>query len=100
MFILLPDGGPATVFLPQLIINYGNGLLLPNCNALAQISIKAQTAGTASGLSGFSQMAFGAGVTQAISICWRACISPLPMAWMMLAVTVVAAVLFKVLIKR
>jgi DHA1 family bicyclomycin/chloramphenicol resistance-like MFS transporter len=99
MFVLLPDGGPATVFLPQLIINYGNGLLLPNCIAGA-ISIKAQTAGTASGLSGFSQMAFGAGATQVISILLAGGTSPLPMAWMMLAITVVAAVLFKVLIKR
>ena len=28
-----PEAGPAIIFLPQLVISYGNGLLLPNAIA-------------------------------------------------------------------
>ncbi len=53
--------GPVIVFLPQLIANIGNGLLLPGAIAGA-VSIRPQAASTAAGITGFIQMALGAAV--------------------------------------
>ena len=53
----------ATIFLPQVIIGLGNGLLLPTAIAGA-VSIRPQAAGTASGMTGFTQMAIGAAAAQ------------------------------------
>ena len=55
--------GPAIVIIPQLIVGIGNGLLLPGSISGA-ISIRPQAAGTAAGISGFSQMALGAALAQ------------------------------------
>lgn len=99
LFIALPDGGPATVFLPQMFISYGNGLLLPNCIAGA-VSVRPQSAGTASGLAGFTQMAIGAACTQIVSMLLAVSTSALPMALMMLVVVALAAALFGVLARR
>jgi DHA1 family bicyclomycin/chloramphenicol resistance-like MFS transporter len=99
LFITLPNGGPATVFMPQYLISFGNGLLLPNCIAGA-ISVRPQAAGAASGLTGFTQMATGAACTQIISMLLAASTTALPMAWMMLAVIVLAALVFWVLVRR
>ena len=63
----LPDGGPAIIFLPQFLMSYGNGLLLPNSIAGA-VSVRPQAAGTASGMFGFTQMAVGAASTQIVSM--------------------------------
>ena len=52
-----------TIFLPQIIIGFGNGLLLPTSVAGA-VSIRPQVAGTASGMTGFIQMAIGAAAAQ------------------------------------
>jgi len=59
----MPEAGPAIIFLPQLVISYGNGLLLPNAIAGA-ISVRPQAAGAAAGMTGFTQMAVGAASTQ------------------------------------
>lgn len=91
----MPDGGPITLFVPQFIISYGNGLLLPNCIAGA-VSLRPQAAGAASGLTGFIQMAIGAASTQVISMLLIGS-SAMPMAWMILAIVIAAAVSFQVL---
>ena len=98
-FMLWPNGGPATVFLPQFIISYGNGLLLPNAIAGA-VSLRPEAAGAAAGLTGFSQMAIGAAATQAISMLLAGSSSAMPLAWMMLGILVVAIILFRVLVRR
>jgi DHA1 family bicyclomycin/chloramphenicol resistance-like MFS transporter len=95
----LPDGGPATIFLPQLLISYGNGLLLANAVAGA-VSIRPDAAGSASGLTGFVQMATGAACTQIISVLLAHSTTAMPLAWMMLAVVATAAVSFGVLVRR
>ena len=59
----LPGWDMSTIFLPQVIIGFGNGLLLPTSIAGA-VSIRPQVAGTASGLTGFIQMAIGAAAAQ------------------------------------
>ena len=55
--------GPAIVFLPQMVVSLGNGLLLPGAIAGA-VSVRPQSAGTAAGITGCAQMAVGAAVTQ------------------------------------
>ncbi len=98
-FMLWPNGGPATVFLPQFLISFGNGLLLPNAIAGA-VSLRPEAAGAASGLTGFSQMAIGAAATQTISMLLAGSSSAMPMAWMMLGILIVAIVAFRVLVRR
>jgi DHA1 family bicyclomycin/chloramphenicol resistance-like MFS transporter len=63
VYVAVPGWEMATIFLPQIIIGLGNGLLLPTAIAGA-VSIRPQVAGTASGMTGFIQMAIGAGAAQ------------------------------------
>ena len=56
-------GARSIVFGPQLIVNFGNGLLLPGAIAGA-VSVRPQAAGTAAGIIGFTQMALGAAFVQ------------------------------------
>jgi MFS transporter, DHA1 family, multidrug resistance protein len=93
----LPDAGPAIIFLPQLVISYGNGLLLPNAIAGA-VSVRPQAAGSASGMTGFVQMATGAASTQVISMLLAG--SAMPMAWQMLVVVLATGVAYMVLVRR
>ena len=95
----MPGAGPAIIFLPQLVISYGNGLLLPNAIAGA-ISLRPQAAGTASGMTGFTQMAIGAAATQAVSMLLAGSGSAMPMAWMMLLAAAATGVAFWVLVRR
>ena len=63
VYIALPGWEMATIFLPQIVVGIGNGLLLPTAVAGA-VSIRPQVAGTASGMTGFIQMAICAGAAQ------------------------------------
>lgn len=99
LFTAVPDGGPATVFVPQFLISFGNGLVLPNCIAGA-VSIRPQAAGAAAGLTGFTQMAIGAACAQIVSMLLAQSTTALPMAWMMLTVVIMAAVVFGGLVRR
>ena len=58
-YVAFPGWEMVTIFLPQIIVGIGNGLLLPTSVAGA-VSIRPHVAGTASGLTGFIQMAIGA----------------------------------------
>ena len=95
----MPEAGPAIIFLPQFVISYGNGLLLPNAIAGA-VSIRPQAAGTASGMTGFTQMAVGAAATQMVSMLLAGAASAMPMALMMLAVVLATGVAFYALVLR
>jgi DHA1 family bicyclomycin/chloramphenicol resistance-like MFS transporter len=95
----LPDAGPAIIFLPQLVISYGNGLLLPNAIAGA-ISVRPQAAGSASGMTGFAQMAIGAASTQIVSIALAGSSNAMPMAWMLVIVVVATGVAYGALVRR
>jgi MFS transporter, DHA1 family, multidrug resistance protein len=94
----LPDSGPAIIFLPQFLMSYGNGLLLPNSIAGA-VSVRPQAAGTASGMFGFTQMAVGAASTQIVSMLLAGAATAMPMAWMMLALALATGVGFLVLVR-
>ena len=75
---ILMTTGPAPLFLAQCLIAFGNGVLLPNSIAGA-VSVRPQAAGTASGLTGFTQLGVGAIATQAMSQLVGATLSPWPM---------------------
>ncbi len=95
----LPEAGPVIIFLPHLVIGYGNGLLLPNAIAGA-ISVRPQAAGAASGMTGFAQMAIGAAASQVVSIALAGGTSAMPMAWMMVIVVVATGVAYRALVRR
>lgn len=75
----MPAGGPEIVFLPQTLISFGNGLLLPNAIAGA-ISVRPQAAGAASGVSGFAQFAIGGACAQLMSHMLVTASTPMPLA--------------------
>jgi DHA1 family bicyclomycin/chloramphenicol resistance-like MFS transporter len=95
----VPQAGPAIIFLPQFLISVGNGLLLPNAIAGA-VSVRPQAAGTASGMTGFTQMSIGAASTQVVSMLLAGGSSAMPMAWMILFMVLATCVAFAVLVKR
>lgn len=96
---LLPNAGPAVLFLPVVIIYVGNGMALPNAIAGA-ISVRPEAAGTASGLAGFLQMGFGAVVSQLITYPLAGASSAMPVALTMTAECVVGLLLFWFLLRN
>ena len=92
------DFGPAIVFVPQMVIAYGNGLLLPSAIAGAT-SVRPQAAGTAAGIIGCTQMGLGAALVQYAAWLLSDATSALPMALLMVA-TVTALALSFLLIGR
>ena len=93
-----PHWGPAIIFLPQLVMSFGNGMLLPNSIAGA-VSVRPQAAGTASGVTGFVQMAIGAAAAQFASHVLAEAMTPLPMAMVMLIFAVATAAAFGLLVR-
>jgi len=83
LVIAVPDGGPAIIFVPQIIISIGSGFLMPNALAGA-VSVRPQAAGTASGFTGFLQMGLGAISAQVVSHLLDGASSALPMVLVML----------------
>jgi DHA1 family bicyclomycin/chloramphenicol resistance-like MFS transporter len=90
---------PVAVFLPQTLISYGNGLLLPTAIAGA-VSIRPHVAGAASGITGFTQMAIGAIAVQIVSYAIAGASSPLPMLLLMLGFGVATGIGFLALVRR
>jgi DHA1 family bicyclomycin/chloramphenicol resistance-like MFS transporter len=97
--LLVPDAGPAVIFLPQVVISLGNGMLLPNAIAGA-VSVRPQAAGAASGITGFMQMAVGAASAQLITVALAGAVTPLPMALMILAAIVATVIAFFALVRK
>jgi len=91
--------GPVILFLPQLIISFGNGLMLPGAISGA-VSVRPQAAGTAAGITGFTQMAVAAAVTQYAGMLMADSDSALPLALLMVELTAVLAVSFGLLVRR
>lgn len=92
----LPDAGPSIVFLPQLIIAYGNGLMLPGAIAGAT-SVRPQAAGTAAGIIGCTQMGLGAMLVQYAAWLLGDATSALPLALMMCVMVMLLAASFAML---
>jgi DHA1 family bicyclomycin/chloramphenicol resistance-like MFS transporter len=93
-----PGWDMATIFLPQIVIGFGNGLLLPPSIAGA-VSIRPQVAGTASGMTGFIQMAIGALAAQLSGHVIGQASDAMPMLWLMLAFGVALAAAFLALVR-
>ena len=98
-YLALPGWDMATIFLPQVIVGFGNGLLLPTSVAGA-VSIRPQVAGTASGLTGFIQMAIGAGAAQLGGHVIAHGSDAMPMLLLMLACGVATAIAVLTLVRR
>jgi DHA1 family bicyclomycin/chloramphenicol resistance-like MFS transporter len=90
--------GPIIVFAPQMIISFGNGLLLPGAIAGA-VSVRPQAAGTAAGITGFSQMAIGAAITQYAGTLLAESETAVPLAMLMVALVVGLAISFALLVR-
>jgi DHA1 family bicyclomycin/chloramphenicol resistance-like MFS transporter len=93
-----PNAGPAALFLPQLIISTGNGLLLPNSFAGA-ISVRPQASGGASGIAGFTQMAMGAAAAQFATVVLAGATSALPLAVVMAVILIAATAAYLALVR-
>jgi DHA1 family bicyclomycin/chloramphenicol resistance-like MFS transporter len=89
----------ATIFLPQIVIGLGNGLLLPTSIAGA-VSIRPQVAGTASGMTGFIQMPIGAVAAQLAGHVIAHASDAMPMLWLMLAFGLALAAAFLALVRQ
>lgn len=91
--------GPAIVFMPQMMVSFGNGLLLPGAISGA-VSVRAQAAGTAAGMTGFTQMALGAAITQYAGTLMAESPSAMPLALLMVALVAALGVTFGLLVRR
>jgi DHA1 family bicyclomycin/chloramphenicol resistance-like MFS transporter len=78
---------PAALFGPMMLATFGNGLAIPNAQAGA-ISVDPVLAGTASGLSGFTQMLIAALVSQAVGVLQNG--TPYPMLGFMVGGAVIS----------
>src|SRR6202008_689177 len=99
VYVALPGWEMATIFLPQIVIGVGNGLLLPTSVAGA-VSIRPQVAGTASGLTGFIQMSVGALAAQLGGHVVAQAASATPMLLLTLFFGIALAAAFFALVRR
>jgi len=88
-----PAAGPAIIFVPQLVLGFGNGVMLPNAIAGA-VSVRPQASGTASGYMGCIQMTVGAAFVQLGGLVLADATTILPMALLLAAIVVGYAVAF------
>ena len=86
---------PAALFLPVALAILGNGITLPNAQAGA-INAAPKMAGSASGLTGFMQMAFSAVAAQGVALIFIGTVYP--MLLLMLGGAVVSLVSFRMLV--
>ena len=99
VYIALPGWEMSAIFLPQVIVGFGNGLLLPTSVAGA-VSIRPQVAGTASGVTGFIQMAIGAAAAQLGGLAVAHATGAVPLLLLMLAFGLATAVAVFTLVRR
>jgi MFS transporter, DHA1 family, multidrug resistance protein len=99
VYVALPGWEMATIFLPQIVIGFGNGLLLPTSIAGA-VSIRPQVAGTASGVTGFVQMGIAAIAAQLGGHVISQATDALPMLLLMLIFGAATAIAVFTLVRR
>jgi DHA1 family bicyclomycin/chloramphenicol resistance-like MFS transporter len=75
---------PASLFVPMLIVGFGNGMSLPSANAGA-VSVRADLAGSAAGLTGCLQVGGGAALSFLAAYFLGPNTGPFPMLAIMLA---------------
>ena len=91
--------GPAVIFIPQTLISFGNGIVISNAVAAA-VSVRPEVAGTASGISGFVQMALGAAVAQFAGWVVAGASTALPMTLTVVGVSLAGVTAFALLVRR
>jgi DHA1 family bicyclomycin/chloramphenicol resistance-like MFS transporter len=99
-FILLPfveSVGPLVLVAPGTLMGLANGIVLPNAIAGA-VSIRPQVAGTASGVTGFTQMSLGAVTTQVAGHLVANASGPTPALMCMLVTAVLCFVVYVTLL--
>jgi DHA1 family bicyclomycin/chloramphenicol resistance-like MFS transporter len=94
-----PLGSPAVIMVPQMIIGFSSGFMLPNSIAGA-VSVRPQAAGAASGLMGFMQMGLGAATAQLVGYLLEGAQTGLPLALIVLALCAAGLVAFFTLAKK
>ena len=87
---------PIALFAPIALAVFGNGITLPNAQAAA-INEFPKYAGSASGLTGFLQMAFSAVAAQMVAVIFNGTVYPLLI--LMLAASVLSLVCFRLGVK-
>jgi MFS transporter, DHA1 family, multidrug resistance protein len=97
--LLDPRGGPEVIMIPQMIIGFASGFMLPNAIA-GVVSVRPQAAGAASGLMGFMQMGLGAVTAQVIGILLDGSASGLPLTTIVLVLCACGLVAFFTLVRR
>jgi MFS transporter, DHA1 family, multidrug resistance protein len=99
VYLAIPGWEMATIFIPQIIVGLGNGLLLPTSIAGA-VSIRPQVSGTASGMTGFIQMSIGAAAAQISGHILGGASSAMPMLLLMLFFGIATGVAVLIFIRR
>jgi DHA1 family bicyclomycin/chloramphenicol resistance-like MFS transporter len=97
--LLVPQGGPAVIFVPQMIIGFASGFMLPNAIAGA-VSVRPHAAGTAAGITGFMQMGLGAVTSQLIGHLLAGATTALPLALVVLVLCACGLAAFFVLVRK
>jgi DHA1 family bicyclomycin/chloramphenicol resistance-like MFS transporter len=90
--------GPFAVFAPVTLIYVANGIALPSAIAGA-VSVRPQAAGTAAGVAGFTQMGFGALVSQLMTYPMAGATTAMPMALATLAIAIAGLAVYWWLIR-
>jgi DHA1 family bicyclomycin/chloramphenicol resistance-like MFS transporter len=99
ILLLLRYDNALVFFLAMTSIGIGNGLTLPNATA-GMLSVRPHLAGSASGLGGAINLAGGAALSAYAGVILSGASSPLPLVWLMLAVSVGALISIRLVILR
>ena len=97
--VLQPWRGPEVIMIPQMIIGFASGFMLPSALAGA-VSVRPQAAGAASGLVGFLQMGLGAATAQLIGHLLDGAHTALPLAAIVLVLCACSLVAFFALVRK
>jgi DHA1 family bicyclomycin/chloramphenicol resistance-like MFS transporter len=94
-----PLSNPLVIMVPQMIIGFASGFMLPNSIAGA-VSVRPQAAGAASGLMGFMQMGLGAATAQLVGYLLDGAQTGLPLALIVLVLCAAGLVAFFTLARK
>ena len=97
--LLEPAGGPAVIMVPQMIVGFASGFMLPNALA-GVVSVRPQSAGAAAGITGFMQMGLGAATSQLIGHLLDGAQTGLPLAAIVLVLCACGLVAFFTLTRK
>jgi DHA1 family bicyclomycin/chloramphenicol resistance-like MFS transporter len=97
--LIEPHGGPWVIFAPQMIIGFASGFMLPNAISGA-VSVRPQSAGAASGITGFMQMGLGAATAQLVGHLLAGATTAMPLAGIVLVLCVCGLLAFFALVPR